>query len=345
MRYNSIRIEVMMKYRILGKSKEKVSEIGLGCMPISSVYGEVDDTESMKLLDKALELGINFWDTADIYGIDHGNELLVGRFLNGRRDKIFLATKFGFVLNDGEHDGFQPNATHLDGSPAYVKQACEASLKRLGADHIDLYYAHRVDPKVPVQETVGAMAELVREGKVRYIGLSECTLDDLQKAMKVHPITAVESEFSLLSQQHKEVLEFCAANEIAFIPFAPLSRGLMTATLNAKILETNDFRRRLPRYQGEYLDNNVKLTMEFAALAKDKDCSAAQLALAWVLAQGEHVIPIPGTKRIRNLEDNAGCVDVDVTAEDLTKIDGFLLKYPNIGPRYSANENKFVKIR
>lgn len=332
-----------MKYKILGNSNEKVSAIGLGCMPISSVYGEADDTESLKLLDKALELGIHFWDTADIYGIDHSNEILVGKSLQGHRGKIFLATKFGFVLNEGEHDGFQPNATHLDGSPAYVKQACEASLKRLGTDHIDLYYAYRVDPKVPAQETVGAMAELVKEGKVRYIGLSECSLEDLQKAMKVHPITAVESEFSLLSQQHRALMEFCAANGIAFIPFAPLSRGLMTATLNAETLEANDFRRRLPRYQGEYLDNNAKLAMEFASLAKEKSCSAAQLALAWVLAQGEQVIPIPGTKKIRNLEDNAGCVDVEVTAADLIKIDGLLEKYPNIGPRYSANENKFVK--
>lgn len=332
-----------MKYRELGKTGEKVSAIGFGCMPISSIYGEADDAESMKILYHTLELGINLWDTADIYGVDHSNEILVGKALKGHRDQVFLASKFGFVLNEGEHDGFMPNTTHLDCSPVYVKQACDESLKRLDVDHIDLYYAHRIDPKVPVEETVGAMSELVSEGKVRYIGLSECTLDDLQKAMKVFQITAVQSEFSLLSQQHRAVMEFCKENGIAFIPFAPLSRGLMTATLNADTLEANDFRRRLPRYQGEYLINNANIAKELGTIAASKNCSAAQLALAWVLAQGEHVIPIPGTKKIKNLEDNAGCVDVDVTAEDLAKIDGLLEKYPNIGPRYSANENKFVK--
>ena len=332
-----------MKYRELGNTGIKVSAIGLGCMSISSVYGEADDKESLKLLDKALDLGINFWDTADIYGVDMCNEKLIGKALKGRRNQVFLATKFGFVLNEGEHDGFQPDATHLDGSAEYVKKACEASLKRLETDYIDLYYLHRVDPNVPIEETVGAMAELVKEGKIKYIGLSECTLENLKRAMKVHPITAVESEFSLLSQQHREIMEFCRDNGIAFIPFAPLSRGLMTDTLNSDTLESNDFRRRLPRYQGEYLDNNAKLAKEFAEISKKKNCSAAQLALAWVLSQGEHIIPIPGTKKIKNLEDNAGSVNIILSEEDIEEINYLLIKYPNIGPRYSSNENKFIK--
>lgn len=334
-----------MKYRKLGNTNIEVSAIGLGCMPISSVYGEADDNESMRLLDKALELGINFWDTADAYGIDSSNEILLGEYFkkSGNRNKIFLASKFGFVLNEGFHDAFLPKATHIDGSPEYVKKACDASLKRLKVDYLDLYYPHRVDPNVPIEETVGAMTELIKEGKIRYIGLSECTLEDLKKAMKVAPITAVQSEFSLLSQQHREIVEFCRENNIAFIPFAPLSRGLMTAKLNAETLEANDFRRRLPRYQGEYLDNNAALAKEFGKLAEEKSVSAAQLALAWVLAQGENIIPIQGTKKIKNLENNAGCVDVEVTSDDLKAIDALLEKYPNIGPRYSSNENKFVK--
>lgn len=334
-----------MKYRKLGNTNIEVSAIGLGCMPISSVYGEADDNESMRLLDKALELGINLWDTADAYGIDLSNEILLGEYFkkSGNRNKIFLASKFGFVLNEGFHDAFLPKATHIDGSPEYVKKACDASLKRLKVDYLDLYYPHRVDPNVPIEETVGAMTDLINEGKIRYIGLSECTLEDLKKAMKVAPITAVQSEFSLLSQQHREIVEFCRENNIAFIPFAPLSRGLMTAKLNAETLEANDFRRRLPRYQGEYLDNNAALAKEFGKLAEEKSVSAAQLALAWVLAQGENIIPIPGTKKIKNLENNAGCVDVEVTSDDLKAIDALLEKYPNIGPRYSSNENKFVK--
>lgn len=334
-----------MKYRKLGNTNIEVSAIGLGCMPISSVYGEADDNESMKLLDKALELGINFWDTADAYGIDSSNEILLGEYFErtGNRNNIFLASKFGFVLNEGFHDAFLPKATHIDGSPEYVKKACDASLKRLKVDYLDLYYPHRVDPNVPIEETVGAMTELIKEGKIRYIGLSECTLEDLKKAMKVAPITAVQSEFSILSQQHREIVEFCRENNIAFIPFAPLSRGLMTAKLNAETLEANDFRRRLPRYQGEYLDNNAALAKEFGKLAEEKSVSAAQLALAWVLAQGENIIPIPGTKKIKNIENNAGCVDVEVTSDDLKVIDALLEKYPNIGPRYSSNENKFVK--
>lgn len=334
-----------MKFRKLGNTNVEVSAIGLGCMPISSVYGEADDNESIKLLDRALDLGINLWDTADAYDIDSSNEILLGKYFKktGNRGKIFLASKFGFVLNEGYHDAFQPKETHIDGSPEYVKKACEASLKRLGIDCIDLYYLHRVDPNVPIEETVGAMADLIKEGKIRYIGLSECTLEDLKKSITVAPITAIQSEFSLLSQQHRGVMEFCGENNVGFIPFAPLSRGLMTATLNTNTLDANDFRRRLPRYQGEYLDNNTALAVEFGKFAESKNASATQLALAWVLAQGEHVIPIPGTKKIKNLENNVGCVDIDISADDLKVIDSLLEKYPNIGPRYSSNENKFVK--
>ena len=333
-----------MKYKELGKSGEKVSVIGLGCMSMSDVYGASDEQESLRLLDRALELGINFWDTADIYGVDNSNERLLAKALVGRRYSVFLATKFGFVLNDGFNDGFQPGATHIDGSPAYVKKAVDLSLQRLGTDYIDLYYLHRVDPNTPIEDTVGAMSDLVKAGKVRYIGLSECSAEDLKKADAVHPIAAVESEFSLLSQDvNRGMLELCKEMGIAFVPFAPLSRGLMASKLDIAKLDKNDFRNRLPRYQGEYLTNNQKLARAFAELAASKHISAAQLAIAWVLAQGEHVIPIPGTKRVKYLEENAGSVTVDVKTADMAKIEAILEKYPLTGPRYSANESKFVK--
>ena len=323
-----------MKYRTLGNN-QKLSAIGLGCMSMSHAYGVPDDAESIATLNLALELGINFWDTADVYG-DGRNEELISKVLVPNREKVFIATKFGFTM---EEDG----SMVFNGSPAYMRKAVENSLRRLNIETIDLYYAHRIDPNVPVEEMVGAMAQLVNEGKVRYLGLSEASVTSIRKAHAVHPIAAVQSEYSLLTRDiEKNVLPVCKELGIAFVPFSPLARGLMTNTLDLSALPNTDFRKRLPRYQQEHQQNNESLAAAFANLANEIGCSPAQLALAWVLAQGEHIIPIPGTKKRKNLADNAGAVELQLTPGHLQKIEEVLKKFPHTGDRYDAGSWRLV---
>jgi aryl-alcohol dehydrogenase-like predicted oxidoreductase len=319
-----------MKYRELGNTGEKLSAIGLGCMGMTHAYGNRDDAESIKVLNLAIDLGINFWDTADIYG-PHTNEELISQVLAPNRNKVFIATKFGFKDSKAGGRGF-------DGSPAYARQAVEGSLKRLKVDVIDLYYAHRIDPEVPVEEMVGGMAELVKEGKVRYLGLSEASPATLERACKIHPIAALQSEYSLLTRDPEaQIIPACHKLGIGFVPFSPLSRGLFSATLptDPKELKESDFRHSIPRFNGEYYENNNKLAAAFAGLAHDKGCTPAQLAIAWVLAQGDDIIPIPGTKKTKYLKENAASVDVVLDDSDFAAITEVLQKYPDTGPRYT----------
>ena len=319
-----------MKYRDFGRTSISLSEIGLGCMSMSHAYSGRDDKESVLTMNRAIDLGINFWDTADFYG-NGENEKLISGVLAPNREKVFIATKFGFRATPS--DPFQ-----LDVSPEYMKGAVEASLKRLKIETIDLYYAHRIDPKVPVEEMVGAMSNLVREGKVRFIGLSEASAASIRKAHSIHPVSAIQSEYSILTRDaEKEVIPLCAELGISFVAFSPLSRGLMTNTLDKDKFGKNDFRKLLPRFSGEHWKNNNELAKAFAEIASGKSCSPAQLALAWLLNRGDHIIPIPGTRHIKYLEENSGASDISLSDEDMREIDSLLTRFPDIGSRYSEN--------
>ena len=309
-----------MKQRTLGPSGPTVSALGLGCMGMSDFYGGRDDAESLRTLDRALELGVTFWDTADMYG-PFINEELVGKALQGRRDDVFLATKFGI-----QRDPDDPTKRSINGTPDYVRSACEASLGRLQTDHIDLYYQHRVDADTPIEETVGAMAELVAAGKVRHLGLSEASADTIRRAHAVHPITAVQSEYSLWSRDiEDEVIPTLVELGIALVPYSPLGRGFLSGEIRSlDDLEEGDFRRFSPRFAGENFEKNLAVVDAVKAIADEKGVTPSQLALAWVLARGEHVVPIPGTKRMAYLEQTAAAADVALTADELERISASL---------------------
>ncbi|VTQ04027.1 aldo/keto reductase [Sphingobacterium daejeonense] len=331
-----------MKTRKLGNTGERLSAIGLGCMPLSTVYGHTDKSESIKLLHEALDLGVNFWDTADMYG-NGENEEIISTVLKDNRDKIFIATKFGFRFNDTENTVHSPFNSYFDGSPEWMRQAVELSLKRLKVDVIDLYYAHRVDPNIPIEETVGAMAELVKEGKVRYLGLSEASSESLKKANAIHPIAALQSEYSVLTREvEKDILATARSLNISLIPYSPLARGLFNIINQTRDFQEGDFRKNLPRFQDENLENNIMLAEAWNEFAKTKEISGTQLALAWVLAQGEDIIPIPGTKRSKYLRENIEAVSIELSPEDLQQIDEILIKYPNTGERYPEASLKLV---
>jgi aryl-alcohol dehydrogenase-like predicted oxidoreductase len=328
-----------MEHRVLGKSDLRVSAIGLGLMSMSGTYGRSDDEQSIRVIHAALDRGVNFLDSSDLYGWGH-NEQLLKRALKGRRQGVVLATKFGNVQTPDGKGAF------VDGRPAYVAQACDASLLRLGVDVVDLYYQHRVDPKVPIEETVGAMARLIERGKVRYLGLSEAAPDTVRRGHAVRPITAVQSEYSLLYRQPAEdTIAVCRKLGISYVAYSPLGRGLLSATIKATAdIPEDDRRRQHPRFQDGNIGHNVNLVHQVAELAEKKGCTVSQLALAWVLAQGEDVVPIPGTKRLEYLEENLGALDVRLTPDDLARLDEVLPPGAAKGSRYPEAQMKTVQL-
>jgi aryl-alcohol dehydrogenase-like predicted oxidoreductase len=319
-----------MKIKPLGKQGLQASELGLGCMGMSEFYGSHNDEESIRVIHRAFDLGITFFDTADVYG-PYTNEILVGKAIKDFRQKITLATKFGFV-----RDPADPAKRGINGKADYVKTCCEASLKRLDVETIDLYYMHRKDPNTPIEETVTAMAELKKQGKIRAIGLSEVSEDTLRRAHAVHPVTALQNEYSLWTRDPEDgILETCRELGIAIVAYSPLGRGFLTGKFKTiEDFEQDDYRRFSPRFQGENFEKNLQLVKKIEELATSKGCTASQLALAWVLAQGDDIFPIPGTKRIKYLEENIGAVNVKLAKNELEEIEAIAPKGAASGPRY-----------
>jgi aryl-alcohol dehydrogenase-like predicted oxidoreductase len=321
-----------MNTRKLGSQGFVVSELGLGCMGMSDFYGGQDDREAIATIHRALELGITLLDTADMYG-PFTNEKLVGKAIEGRRDRVAIATKFGIVRStDGGWNG-------INGKPEYVRQACDASLKRLGVETIDIYYQHRIDPNVPIEDTIGAMAELVQQGKVRYLGISEATPATIRRAHAVHPISALQTEYSLWSRDPEdEILPVVRELGIGFVPYSPLGRGFLSGRFTSpNDFAADDYRRFSPRFQGENFSKNLQLVEQIKAIAAEKGATPSQLALAWLLAQGEDIVPIPGTKQRKYLEENVAATDIHLTADDLKRIEAVAPKGVAAGDRYPAD--------
>ncbi len=327
-----------MKQSKLGNQGLIASQMGLGCMGMSEFYGSSDETESLRTINRAIDSGVNLLDTADMYG-PFKNEILLGKVLKERKKEVVLATKFGIVRSATD-----PTVRGFNGSPEYCKKACEGSLQRLGIETIDLYYLHRVDPNVPIEETVGAMADLVKAGKVRYIGLSEVAPATLRRAFKEHPITALQTEYSLWSREPEdEIIPACRELGVGFVPYSPLGRGFLTGEIKSfDDLAPDDFRRFSPRFQGENFASNLILVDKIKKLAEEKGCTASQLALAWVMAQGDDIFPIPGTKRVKYLEENIAAADIKLSKEELAEINAIAPKDVAAGTRYPAASMQFV---